>query len=183
MEITEVRVFRVREEKLKAFVSIVIDDCFMVNDIRVIQGQDSRFIRLQPAPVDKRSTLDHICKVFWTSFLEVASFAELQNQHFRWFDHAHSSFPHPGRSGMSCSRSSIHVAPVVSGKAEQFCKHLVEGPTVCDRISVDFYHRHIGLLAWIMPLIHKVMVVPDGSHCTTLHKPIRYRFLLRYVRD
>jgi stage V sporulation protein G len=46
MEITEVRVFRVREEKLKAFVSIVIDDCFMVNDIRVIQGQDSRFISM-----------------------------------------------------------------------------------------------------------------------------------------
>ena len=40
MEITEVRVFPVQEEKLKAFVSIVIDRCFMVNDIKVIQGKD-----------------------------------------------------------------------------------------------------------------------------------------------
>jgi stage V sporulation protein G len=46
MEITEVKVFRVREEKLKAFVSIVIDDCFMVNDIKVIQGRESRFISM-----------------------------------------------------------------------------------------------------------------------------------------
>jgi stage V sporulation protein G len=46
MEITDVKVFRVREEKLKAFVSIVIDDCFMVNDIKVIQGRESRFISM-----------------------------------------------------------------------------------------------------------------------------------------
>ena len=46
MEITEVKVFRVREEKLKAFVSIVIDDCFMVNDIKVIQGRETRFISM-----------------------------------------------------------------------------------------------------------------------------------------
>jgi stage V sporulation protein G len=46
MEITEVRVFTVREDKLKAFVSIVIDDCFMVNDIKVIQGSESRFISM-----------------------------------------------------------------------------------------------------------------------------------------
>jgi len=46
MEITDVKVFTVREEKLKAFVSIVIDDCFMVNDIKVIQGRESRFISM-----------------------------------------------------------------------------------------------------------------------------------------
>lgn len=46
MEITEVKVFPVREEKLKAFVSIVIDRCFMVNDIKVIQGKDGLFISM-----------------------------------------------------------------------------------------------------------------------------------------
>ena len=46
MEITDVKVFPVKEEKLKAFVSIVIDDCFMVNDIKIIQGRDSRFISM-----------------------------------------------------------------------------------------------------------------------------------------
>lgn len=46
MEITEVKVFPVKEEKLKAFVSIVFDDCFMVNDIKIIQGHEGRFISM-----------------------------------------------------------------------------------------------------------------------------------------
>jgi stage V sporulation protein G len=46
MEITEVKVFPIREEKLKAFVSIVFDGCFMVNDIKVIRGKDGLFISM-----------------------------------------------------------------------------------------------------------------------------------------
>ena len=46
MEITDVRVFPVDEEKLKAFVSIVFDHCFMINDIKIIQGRDGLFISM-----------------------------------------------------------------------------------------------------------------------------------------
>jgi stage V sporulation protein G len=46
VEITEVRVYPVREEKLKAFVSVVFDRCFMVNDIKVIQGKEGLFISM-----------------------------------------------------------------------------------------------------------------------------------------
>lgn len=46
MEITQVKVFPVQEEKLKAFVSIVFDHCFMVNDIKVIQGRDGLFLSM-----------------------------------------------------------------------------------------------------------------------------------------
>lgn len=46
MEITEVKVFPIQEEKLKAFVSIVFDHCFMVNDIKIIQGKDGLFISM-----------------------------------------------------------------------------------------------------------------------------------------
>ena len=46
MEITEVRVFPVQEEKLRAFVSVVLDHCFMVNDIKVIQGRNGFFISM-----------------------------------------------------------------------------------------------------------------------------------------
>ena len=35
MQITEVRVFPVDEEKLKAYASIVLDACFIVNDLKV----------------------------------------------------------------------------------------------------------------------------------------------------
>lgn len=46
MKITEIKVFPVREEKLKAFVSVVIDECFMVNDIKVIKGREGYFISM-----------------------------------------------------------------------------------------------------------------------------------------
>lgn len=46
MEITEVKVFPIQEEKLKAFVSIVFDQCFMVNDVKIIQGKDGLFISM-----------------------------------------------------------------------------------------------------------------------------------------
>lgn len=46
MEITQVKIFPVHEEKLKAFVSVVFDHCFMVNDIKVIQGKDGLFLSM-----------------------------------------------------------------------------------------------------------------------------------------
>ena len=46
MEITEVKVFPVRDKKLRAFASIVLDASFMVNDIKIIQGKDGLFISM-----------------------------------------------------------------------------------------------------------------------------------------
>lgn len=46
MKITQVRVFPVREEKLRAFASIVFDDCFVVSDIKIIQGTTGLFISM-----------------------------------------------------------------------------------------------------------------------------------------
>jgi stage V sporulation protein G len=46
MNITEIRVFPVEEEKLKAFVTITIDDCFVVRDLKVIQGEKGLFIAM-----------------------------------------------------------------------------------------------------------------------------------------
>ena len=46
MEITEVKVFPVRDKKLRAFASIVFEGSFMVNDIKIIQGKDGYFISM-----------------------------------------------------------------------------------------------------------------------------------------
>ena len=46
MDITEVRVYPVDEEKLKAFASIVIDDAFVVSDIKIIDGKKGRFLSM-----------------------------------------------------------------------------------------------------------------------------------------
>jgi len=59
MEITDVRVFPVDEEKLKAFVSIIIDDCFVVSDIKVISGASGLFISM-PSKKRKNGTFRDI---------------------------------------------------------------------------------------------------------------------------
>ena len=46
MEVTDVRVFLVDDEKLKAFVSVVFDNCFAVSDIKIISGQNGRFLSM-----------------------------------------------------------------------------------------------------------------------------------------
>lgn len=46
MEITEIKVFAVDEEKLKAFVSVIFDDCFVVSDIKIIEGVNGLFISM-----------------------------------------------------------------------------------------------------------------------------------------
>lgn len=39
MKITKVRVFLQNEEKLKAYAAIVFDDCFVVDNLRIIKGE------------------------------------------------------------------------------------------------------------------------------------------------
>jgi len=46
MEITQVRVFPVQDEKLKAFISVVFDECFVVSDIKVIEGANGLFVSM-----------------------------------------------------------------------------------------------------------------------------------------
>ncbi|RMG47535.1 MAG: septation regulator SpoVG [Acidobacteria bacterium] len=55
MEITDIRVFPVDEEKLKAYVTIVIDGCFMVSDIKVINGNNGLFVSM-PSKKRKNGT-------------------------------------------------------------------------------------------------------------------------------
>ena len=46
MEITEVKVFPVEEDKLKAYVTIVLDNCFVVRDLKVISGNAGLFVAM-----------------------------------------------------------------------------------------------------------------------------------------
>jgi stage V sporulation protein G len=59
MNITEVRVFPVGEEKLKAFASIIFDDCFVVSDIKIIQGDQGLFVSM-PSKRRKNGTFRDI---------------------------------------------------------------------------------------------------------------------------
>ncbi|MCE3009041.1 MAG: septation regulator SpoVG [Proteobacteria bacterium] len=46
MKITEVKIFPVNEDRLKAYVSITIDDAFVVRDLKVIQGNTGLFVAM-----------------------------------------------------------------------------------------------------------------------------------------
>ena len=59
MEITDVKVIPVDDEKLKAFVSIVFDQCFVVTDLKVINGPKGLFVSM-PSKKRKDGTFKDI---------------------------------------------------------------------------------------------------------------------------
>lgn len=46
MNITEVKVFPVNEERLKAYVSITIDGVFVIRDLKIISGVSGLFVAM-----------------------------------------------------------------------------------------------------------------------------------------
>ena len=46
MEITEVKVFPVNEDKLKAYVTIIFDNCFVIRDLKIINGNTGLFVAM-----------------------------------------------------------------------------------------------------------------------------------------
>lgn len=46
MEVSEVRVFPVDEDRLKAYATITLDNCFLVRDLKVIMGNKGLFVAM-----------------------------------------------------------------------------------------------------------------------------------------
>jgi stage V sporulation protein G len=46
MKITEVKIYPVNEERLKAYVTITIDECFVVRDLKIIRGNEGLFVAM-----------------------------------------------------------------------------------------------------------------------------------------
>lgn len=59
MHITDIRVFPVHEDRLKAYVTITLDQCFVVRDLKVIQGPTGLFVAM-PAKKRKDGTYKDI---------------------------------------------------------------------------------------------------------------------------
>jgi stage V sporulation protein G len=59
MEITDVKVFTVDEDKLRAYVTITLDGCFVVRDLKVINGNTGLFVAM-PAKKRKDGTYKDI---------------------------------------------------------------------------------------------------------------------------
>lgn len=46
MQITEIKVFPVNEERLKAYVTIVLEGCFVIRDLKIISGNAGLFVAM-----------------------------------------------------------------------------------------------------------------------------------------
>jgi len=46
MEISDVQIYLMNEEKLKAYATVIIDDAFLVRDLKVIQGNTGLFVAM-----------------------------------------------------------------------------------------------------------------------------------------
>ena len=46
MKITEVKVFPVNEDRLKAYVTITLENCFVVRDLKIIKGNEGLFVAM-----------------------------------------------------------------------------------------------------------------------------------------
>jgi len=46
MEITGVKIYPVSEKKVRAYASIVFDECFIVRDLKVIDGDSKLFVAM-----------------------------------------------------------------------------------------------------------------------------------------
>ena len=46
VDITEIKVFPVNEDRLKAYVTITLNDCFVVRDLKVIMGNTGLFVAM-----------------------------------------------------------------------------------------------------------------------------------------
>ena len=82
MRITEVKVFLVSEERLKAYVSITFENCFVVRDLKVIQGPTGLFVAM---PSKKRKDgqfrdIAHPLNQETRAHIEDMVFAEYENE-------------------------------------------------------------------------------------------------------
>ena len=82
MQITEVKVFPVNEDRLKAYVSITIDNAFVVRDLKVIQGPSGLFVAM---PSKKRKDgqfrdIAHPLNQETRAMIEDAVFAEYERE-------------------------------------------------------------------------------------------------------
>ncbi len=59
MEITDIKIFPVDEDKLKAYVTITFDRCFVVRDVKVIHGTEGLFVAM-PAKRRKDGSFNDI---------------------------------------------------------------------------------------------------------------------------
>jgi len=76
MRISEVQIYIVNEDKLKAYATITLDECFVVRDLKIIQGHTGIFVAM-PAKKRKDGTFRDIAHPLNQSTREMIEIAIL----------------------------------------------------------------------------------------------------------
>lgn len=98
MTITEVKVFPVNEDRLKAYVTITLDNCFVVRDLKIIEGNTGLFVAMPSKkrkdgqfrdiahPLNQETRAEIERKVFEAYEQEVRSMGESLNSISKGYD-------------------------------------------------------------------------------------------------
>lgn len=97
MEITDIRIRQMSQDaKMKAVVSVTFDNCFVVHDIKIIEGQDKLFIAMpsrktpdnefkdiaHPINIEMRELLsERILEKYNTTMVEQEAFHQFSNDY------------------------------------------------------------------------------------------------------
>lgn len=81
MEVTEVRIFPVDEDKLRAFVTIVLDHCLVIEEFKIIYNRNRFFVACPSIKRDDGSYRDvaHPLNVETRKMIEEAILGEYRN--------------------------------------------------------------------------------------------------------
>ena len=83
MEITKVKVHKVEREgsRMKGYATVTIDDCFVIRNIRIIEGTDKLFIAMPSRKIaeDKYEDIAHPINTETRAMFEEKIFAEYNN--------------------------------------------------------------------------------------------------------
>ncbi len=93
MEVTEVKVFPVNEDKLKAYVTVIFDNCFVVRDLKIINGNTGLFVAM-PSKKRKDGTfrdIAHPLNAEMRSTLEKRILVEYEKELKKLTEAAHKS--------------------------------------------------------------------------------------------
>ena len=83
MEITSVKVHKIERDgsRMKGYATVTLDDCFVVRNIRIIEGEDKLFIAMPSRKVadDKYEDIAHPINAETRKMFEDKIIAEYQN--------------------------------------------------------------------------------------------------------
>ena len=82
MQITEIKIRLMDEERLKAFASVTFDNCFVVHNMKVVQGDNGLLLCMpsRKTVTDQHRDLVHPITRQFRSYLETAVFKVYQEK-------------------------------------------------------------------------------------------------------